>query len=177
MTSESVYGEAPKLGLDIALEDDGQTLKYVNPVCWDEWVQLPVRPCDFSIKIGHGGEIRAPVVVLCATYSKMPTRTPSLNSSSIFERDKHTCQYCGRTLSRKELNLDHIIPESRGGPSSWTNLVTSCIHCNTTKADRLPHEAGMRLLRRPTTPKSTPISFSFRDAKHPMWAPFIHEKN
>lgn len=176
MTSESIYGEAPKLGLDIELEPDGETLRYVNPVTWERWITLPVRECDFAIKIGHGGEIRAPTVVLCSNYAKMPTCTPSLSTDSIFKRDKFQCQYCGRICHRDELNLDHVVPESRGGPKSWPNIVTSCKHCNTLKADRTPAEAGMRLIRKPTMPKPVPKSFAFHEARHPTWTPFIHDR-
>ena len=174
MCSESIYGDPPKVGLDMTMDADGETLLYANPVSWERWITLPVRECDFAIKVGHGGEIRAPTVVLCANYAKIPTHTPSLCADSIFKRDKYKCQYCGHTFSRAELNLDHIIPESRGGPKSWPNIVTSCKRCNTLKDNRTPQEAGMRLLRKPTTPKAIPISFAFREAKHPSWTPFLH---
>jgi HNH endonuclease len=64
----------------------------------------------------------------------------------IFKRDRHTCQYCGR---RTELTLDHVMPQSRGGPDTWENLVSACVTCNQKKADRTPDEAGMKLAKLP----------------------------
>ena len=64
----------------------------------------------------------------------------------IFKRDRHTCQYCGR---RTELTLDHVMPQSRGGPDTWENLVAACVTCNQRKANRTPDEAGMKLAKVP----------------------------
>ncbi len=71
-------------------------------------------------------------------------------------RDDFTCQYCGVTSSTNELNLDHVLPRSRGGTSTWENIVTSCYACNQRKAGRTPEEARMRLSRRPARPNSLP---------------------
>jgi len=172
MTSLSIYGEAPKLGLDLTFSPDG-TLEWYQAVDWEQWIKLPVREDDLSIST-RNGEIRAPTVIVCATFTRMPVRTPTLNSGSIFERDGYRCMYCGKKFPRSKLNLDHIIPASRGGRLTWTNTVCSCIECNSKKADRTPGEAGMKLLRRPVAPKSTPISFAFKDALHPHWAPFLN---
>lgn len=60
----------------------------------------------------------------------------------VFKRDRHMCQYCG---ARGELTLDHVLPQSRGGPDTWENLVAACTPCNQRKANRTPDEAGMRL--------------------------------
>ena len=83
----------------------------------------------------------------------MPKKEVKFTRHNIFERDKNTCQYCGRVFDRKDLNLDHVIPRDRGGPTTWENIVCSCIECNTQKANRTPQEAGMHLIRKPKRPE------------------------
>ena len=73
----------------------------------------------------------------------------ALSRKNILLRDRNTCQFCGHTFTASELTLDHIMPRSRGGHSSWENLVACCYQCNNSKGDRTPEEAGLRLIRRP----------------------------
>jgi hypothetical protein len=77
-------------------------------------------------------------------YRAIAYRLASLRPSRqmVFKRDRHMCQYCG---TRGELTLDHVMPQSRGGPDTWENLVSACVKCNQRKADRTPEEAGMKL--------------------------------
>lgn len=77
---------------------------------------------------------------------------------NVLTRDKFTCQYCGRKLPMRELNYDHVNPRKRGGKTVWENIVTSCYPCNSRKAGRTPHEAGMRLMCKPVRPKSLPLT-------------------
>jgi 5-methylcytosine-specific restriction endonuclease McrA len=76
---------------------------------------------------------------------------------SLFERDNYCCQYCNKTFDPKKLNMDHVIPRDRGGKTSWENIVTSCISCNSRKANRLPHQADMHLIRKPERPRWRPF--------------------
>jgi 5-methylcytosine-specific restriction endonuclease McrA len=94
-----------------------------------------------------------PEIIRLNDYSGFRRRTVRFSRKNIFERDHRTCQYCGRKFSPKNLNIDHVIPRSRGGSSTWENVVLSCIPCNQYKADRTPAEAGMRLLSRPVAPQ------------------------
>ena len=87
----------------------------------------------------------------------MPKKEVKFTRHNIFERDHNTCQYCGKVFDRKDLNLDHVIPRDRGGPTTWENIVCSCIKCNTQKANRTPQEAGMHLIRKPKRPKWRPF--------------------
>jgi 5-methylcytosine-specific restriction endonuclease McrA len=94
---------------------------------------------------------------------------------NIYARDRNTCQYCGRRPPRAELNLDHVIPRSRGGVTSWENVVCSCVQCNLKKGGRTPDEAHMRLQRHPLRPRWTPF---FRGppksgAFYEQWLPFL----
>jgi len=76
---------------------------------------------------------------------------------NVYARDDYTCQYCGERKLASELNYDHVVPRSRGGKTTWDNIVTSCFGCNDRKGDKTPHEAGMRLRRKPVRPTSLPI--------------------
>jgi 5-methylcytosine-specific restriction endonuclease McrA len=93
---------------------------------------------------------------------------------NVFERDGNTCQYCGVNFSRDSLNLDHIMPRDRGGQTTWENIVCSCIPCNTRKGNRLPHEAGMALIRKPKRPKWRPfVHISVSTNPHDSWKHFL----
>jgi 5-methylcytosine-specific restriction endonuclease McrA len=90
-----------------------------------------------------------PSVIRLLAYRHIPQQTRALSRKNILLRDRNTCQFCGRTLAASELTLDHVVPRSRGGRSSWENLVACCYQCNNTKGDRTPEEAGFALARRP----------------------------
>lgn len=118
--------------------------------------------------------IRVPKVILLVFFDRLPRKEVKFTRHNIFERDKHQCQYCGKTMDRRDLNLDHIIPRDRGGLTTWENIVCSCITCNTRKGNRTPREAGMRLLRQPKRPKWRPF-LTVSHVHHPdeSWRHFL----
>jgi 5-methylcytosine-specific restriction endonuclease McrA len=119
-------------------------------------------------------KIRIPRVIVLMLFDRMPRKEVKFTRHNIFERDKNMCQYCGTTFDKRDLNLDHVIPRDRGGATTWENIVCSCIPCNTRKGNKLPHEAGMRLLRKPARPKWRPFLHITFDAKvHESWRHFI----
>jgi 5-methylcytosine-specific restriction endonuclease McrA len=136
---------------------------------------------DFSEQIPHGESIhaisfrvRVPRVILLVLFDRLPKKEVKFTRHNIFERDRNTCQYCGGIFERKDLNLDHVIPRDRGGPTLWENIVCSCIECNTRKANRTPNEAGMHLIRKPKRPKWRPfvqVNLSFQH--HDSWKHFL----
>lgn len=77
---------------------------------------------------------------------------------NVMTRDKFTCQYCGTRLPMSQLNYDHVVPRAQGGKTVWENIVTACYPCNSRKEGRTPQQAGMRLIRQPTRPKSLPMT-------------------
>ena len=91
-----------------------------------------------------------PTVIRLRQYVAVPYKELPFNRKNILHRDNHTCQYCGR--KSVDLSIDHIIPKSKGGKSTWENVITACVKCNTKKADRTLLEAGMKLLKKPTKP-------------------------
>lgn len=119
-------------------------------------------------------KIRIPRVILLLVFDRLPKKEVKFTRHNIFERDRNTCQYCGRVFDRKDLNLDHVIPRDRGGPTTWENIVCSCIECNTKKANCTPQEAGMKLIRKPKRPKWRPfVQISFSTVQHESWKHFI----
>jgi 5-methylcytosine-specific restriction endonuclease McrA len=119
-------------------------------------------------------KVRIPRVIVLMLFDRMPRKEVKFTRHNIFERDKNTCQYCGKLFDKRDLNLDHVIPRDRGGATTWENIVCSCIPCNTRKGNRLPHEAGMKLLRKPTRPRWRPFLHITFDAKvHESWRHFI----
>ena len=93
--------------------------------------------------------VPVPSVVRLRTYRRVPHVKRSVSRKGIILRDSSTCQYCGRRSEPRELTLDHVIPRSRGGASTWENLVAACFRCNNKKGNRTPQEAGMQLIRAP----------------------------
>jgi len=119
-------------------------------------------------------KIRIPRVILLLLFDRLPKKEVKFTRHNIFERDKNTCQYCGEGFERKDLNLDHVIPRDRGGPTSWENIVCSCVECNTRKANRTPQEAGLRLIRRPKRPKWRPfVQINLGLPCHDSWKHFL----
>ncbi len=140
---------------------------------FQSWAELSAELHKDSIG-AVGRRIRIPRVIVLTAYERFPKARVRFSRLNIYARDGNTCQYCGRTLSRSELNLDHVIPRSRGGTTSWENVVCSCIPCNLMKGGRTPAEAGMRLLSAPSRPRWTPVLRSpLRKATYREWLPFL----
>ncbi|MCP4006168.1 MAG: HNH endonuclease [bacterium] len=121
-----------------------------------------------------GGVIQVPRVILLAAFDRMPRRHVRFSRANIYSRDRNTCQYCIQKLGRADLNLDHVIPRSQGGRTTWENVVCSCLDCNRIKGGRTPRQAGMRLKRRPQRPRWTPMAgFVGWGQTYPEWGPFL----
>ena len=92
-----------------------------------------------------------PVVIRLVSYVRIPrdTHRRKITRRAVFARDDWTCQYCG---SRSNLTVDHVVPRSKGGSSSWDNIVASCAPCNRRKGNSLPRQVGMKLLKQPRAP-------------------------
>ena len=117
-----------------------------------------------------------PRIIRVLNYDRLRAYRVRLTRKNLYFRDGNTCQYCGRNLASKDLNIDHIIPRSRGGKDTWENLVCACVRCNIRKANRLPHEAGMRLVRRPQRPRLNPAIVShLGKKKYASWKSFLDE--
>ncbi|MBL8949813.1 MAG: HNH endonuclease [Myxococcaceae bacterium] len=139
---------------------------------FDSWAALGSVEHEHIATIQQA--IRVPRVLVLMAYEYLPKGRVRFSRLNIYARDNDTCQYCGQQLPRPELNLDHVVPRSQGGRTSWENVVCSCIECNLSKGGRTPEQAGMKLLRKATRPRWTPF---FRTAQKRItyreWLPFI----
>jgi len=155
--------------------DDGARAEALRPVTWDEWITLPVRPQDNAVQTVRG-QVRVPTVIVAMNFAKVPKKRPKLCAKTIRERDGNRCQYTGEVLKPEEGSLDHVVPRSRGGKDAWENLVWSSKAVNTKKGNRLPHEAGLKLLSVPRAPKELPVSALIRNAHGVAeWKLFLNE--
>jgi 5-methylcytosine-specific restriction endonuclease McrA len=120
--------------------------------------------------------VRVPDVIQLVEYNRIPRQEVQLSRRSIYERDKGTCQYCGRRVPISEYTMDHVLPRSRGGVTSWENIVVSCARCNARKGDRTPAEARMSLQSVPVKPKwATPLGIRLGQRMNASWKKFLHK--
>ena len=141
---------------------------------FESWADLaipPDEPCIRTVAL----QIRVPEVIVLTHYSGIPTQTATFSRRNLYKRDHNTCQYCGSRPGTSELSIDHVVPRSRGGTSSWENCVLACVRCNSRKADRLAHEAGMRLIAKPKAPRWTPIMEVPVARVRQSWRKFVSE--
>lgn len=107
-----------------------------------------LKSSDNPLKAGEKEYVK-PLIIRLLNYVKYRVHNLRINRSRLFKRDGHKCGYCG---SKKNLTVDHIIPKSRGGGNTWTNLVTCCSQCNSRKDNKTPEEANMKLNVTPYSP-------------------------
>lgn len=137
---------------------------------WEEWSMLsPVEGEEVMKSVNAA--FRVPRIILFTKYDKLPSQKIRYNRRTIYRRDGHTCQYCGKHKPGNELSLDHVIPKCQGGRTNWDNIVVACTVCNAKKAGRTPSEANMKLLSVPHRPKHE--MFLEEDITHPSWKAFF----
>lgn len=112
-----------------------------------------------------------PSVIRLMYLIKLPRIQRKLTRFEVFNRDRFTCQYCGR--ESRELTLDHVVPRSRGGQHSWENLVSACIPCNHRKGERVPAEAKLKLIRQPQAPPPFFLVPYYYLRNQPLWLKFL----
>ena len=118
--------------------------------------------------------IWVPRVIRLLTYERLPRQSVKFNRRNIFARDNNQCQYCGKRFPTTELSLDHVLPRSQGGQSTWENIVCACIRCNVRKGGRTPKQAHMSLIRKPEKPKRSPLlNQKLTLSKYQSWKTFL----
>ena len=141
---------------------------------FESWRGFSEREPGEEMVSGVAFRIRVPRVILLHFFDRVPRKEVKFTRHNVFQRDRNTCQYCGRIFERRDLNLDHVVPRDRGGGTNWENIVCSCISCNTRKGNRLPHEARMQLVRKPVRPKWRPfVHITFESQLHESWRHFV----
>lgn len=113
-----------------------------------------------------------PAVIVCTEYSRLPRRKTIYSKRLVYERDNYLCQYCRKKLTRSSATIDHVLPRSRGGRSTFKNCVASCEPCNSYKADRTPREAKMKLVRQPRIPYIHPLKGKI-GTPEPEWTDYL----
>ena len=120
-------------------------VKAVNPdytTCdWQDWVDVPPQLDEDSI-VTPLFRIRVPRVILLVDFDRLPRHEVRFTRKNIFYRDKSRCQYCGKKFQTRDLNLDHVVPLSHGGKSTWENVVCCCVRCNSKKGGNAPWTPG-----------------------------------
>ncbi len=140
---------------------------------WEDWVDVPPQPHEDSI-VTPTLRIRIPRVILLVDFDRLPRHEVRFTRKNIFYRDRNRCQYCGGKFQTRDLNLDHVVPLSRGGKSTWENVVCCCVACNSRKGGLLPEEAGMRLVKTPVKPRWHPlVKISFTTGQYKAWKNFL----
>jgi len=120
--------------------------------------------------------VRMPEVIVLRSYDGLPARSVPFGRRNLYRRDAYTCQYCGRRPGAADLTIDHVLPRSRGGKTSWENCVLACVDCNKRKANRPPEEAGMRLQRPPATPQWS-WDVELGQSRRASWESFLPRRN
>jgi len=162
---------------EIVHVEDGQYISYN----FDDWTELSrfrreFEPHDFDWIRTVRIDIAVPRIIRVLNYSRVPKQEVKFNRRNIYARDSSRCQYCGKRFPSSELSLDHIIPRSRGGGTSWENIVCCCLKCNVKKGGRTPTEAHMRLIKTPAKPKRSPVvSIKLSDDKYRSWKQFLDQ--
>jgi len=156
--------------------EDGQYANYN----FDSWREISELKSEFkgpdedwirSVNF----EIQVPRVVRLLFYDRVPRQTVRLNRRNIFARDRNHCQYCGKKFPTSELSIDHVLPTSRGGKTTWDNVVCACVRCNVRKGGRTPKEARLKLMCPPVKPKHCPsMAIKLGNRKYKSWKTFLN---
>ncbi len=129
-----------------------------------EWIQTVSSP------------IQVPRVIRLTNFERVSRQTLRFSRRNLFARDQQRCQYCGSTLTMKQMSMDHVIPRRMGGETTWDNVVCSCISCNTRKGGRTPKQARMRLKKSPSIPNHHSLLNITTDLpKYAIWKTFLPE--
>lgn len=139
---------------------------------WEDWAKLEVKPGDIYIQ-SVNSRVRVPEVVVLTKYHKVPDFDIRLTKRALYLRDRGQCQYTGRRLGKTDYDVDHIVPKSRGGKNTWSNMVLCDKKVNRQKADRTPQEAGLNLIRKPFKPKTSTVMFDPNIKKPESWIKFL----
>ncbi|SMP44230.1 5-methylcytosine-specific restriction endonuclease McrA [Neorhodopirellula lusitana] len=119
-------------------------------------------------------EIKVPRIVRLTRFDRMPVQSVRFNRRNLFARDEYRCQYCGKAEPLNKLSLDHVVPRSHGGATTWENIVCSCVRCNSRKGGRTPQQARMKLLTKPAKPRFNPLmTQSVDDPRYESWKTFL----
>jgi 5-methylcytosine-specific restriction endonuclease McrA len=142
---------------------------------FEKWVDKGVEDDVLFVKT-KTFNIQIPETVVLRDFNSLPKHGDTYSKHHVFKRDKYHCQYCGHSVTREDATIDHVVPRAQGGKTCWDNCVTACYDCNSTKADRTPAQAGMRLRSKPGKPSWKPEDIAERYAHRKNWGVFLGKK-
>jgi len=160
---------------EVVAVENGQFLSYD----FENWLELSAYRAKFEPE-RHDWvhtvrfQIAVPRIIRLLGYDKLPRTDVKLNRRNLFARDQNRCQYCGRKYPTSELSIDHVLPRTQGGRTTWDNVVCACVRCNVRKGGRTPVEAHMKLVAVPRRPRRSPIlTIKLSDEKYASWKQFV----
>lgn len=161
--------------------------KFVDPetfllYSWEEWLKSFAIPnkdtenLDYEIIRSKNFSFKKPFVAVCTKYNKIPNTHLKLTKRNLLIRDHFKCMYSGEKLSYKTATVDHVVPKSKGGKTTWDNLVICSFEVNIKKANRTPEEAGLKLLKIPKKPQWSPVYEMIHKSRSKYWGKFIKDE-
>lgn len=164
--------------IHIETDADGVTSKWqnLNFETWQELSQIKkeFEPDGYDWIHTVRFQIAVPRIIRLLAYDKLPRQDVKFNRRNIYARDSNRCQYCGKKYPTTELSLDHVVPRSQNGKTTWENIVCCCVRCNVRKGGRTPEQAGMHLICKPVRPKRSPvINIRLADERYWSWKQFL----
>ena len=152
----------------------------IDPSTFDRHDLISWGEVSKAMKVVGDGLIRSqhlaivpPEVVVLTEYEGRGERSVVFSRKNIFKRDRYTCQYCGKQPGPEELTIDHVIPRSRGGTSTWENCLLACVECNKRKADKTLEQAGMTPRKTPKKPSWKTLAQVHPKARRESWEQFL----
>lgn len=174
--SELIHPSCYALNVIYKINPDGSLdysqIENVEALKWEEWLNLPIRECDFEIRTAKL-TIRVPTLLVASSYKEVPLKTFKVTRKNIWLRDDGVCQYTGRKLDKDTGNIDHIFSKARGGKNTWDNMVLCHKDINSRKGTKTPEEAGLKLIRKPKPLAPLPATEMFNSCEHIDWQFFV----
>ena len=162
----------------LVLNADYRPLSYfpLSLWCWQDSVKAVFLDrvnilCEYEQVVRSPSfEMRLPSVIALKEYVPLERR-PAFTRFNVFLRDRFQCQYCAQSFPAEQLTFDHVQPRSRGGRTTWENVVTACQCCNLRKSNRTPRESGMQ----PARPAAQPTTFQLQENGRAFPPNFLHQ--
>jgi 5-methylcytosine-specific restriction endonuclease McrA len=142
---------------------------------WRDWAERTPSEGEACIRSARL-RLAAPQVITLLYYDRLPKTAVTFIRRNVAKRDHFTCQYCAAQPGAESITIDHIMPRSQGGTSTWINCVAACERCNAKKGDRTPEQAGIRLRHRPVRPEWKPFCAA-QGARIESWARFLPQES
>ena len=158
-----------------ALETD-ENYDIIGPVKWDDWITYPIRENDRAVATPRH-RIRVPSIIILAEYDRVPIVEPNMTKAALWDKQRGLDMYTLERMKWDECDMDHYIPQSKGGKTDWFNCGLTTIENNRKKGNKLAHEVGLRLRIKLGPPKPKPLATRLRrNPRFPEWDIFIHNK-